>query len=199
QEGAFIGQSGELSKSGQRKFTFDDSGNYGDIVLDIKLPDSNNYIVEVIKEDKSQVIKADVINRSQKITYKQLPGQNYTVRVVYDENKNNKWDTGNLETKTQPEELWYWNKIITVRPNWEQEEIVTVPSLETTKTLIPENKPDTTNQSKSKDDSNNPLNEPYIKSGTVVPATNQTNSQQPEERIIEGVETRTEEEEVQKY
>lgn len=199
QEGAFIGRFGELSKAGQRKFTFDDSGNYGDIVLDIKLPDSNNYIVEVIKEDKSQVIKADVINRSQKITYKQLPGQNYTVRVVYDENKNNKWDTGNLETKTQPEELWYWNKIITVRPNWEQEEIVTVPSLETTKTLIPENKPDTTNQSKSKDDSNNPLNEPYIKSGTVVPATNQTNSQQPEERIIEGVETRTEEEEVQKY
>lgn len=199
QEGAFIGRFGELSKAGQRKFTFDDSGNYGDIVLDIKLPDSNNYIVEVIKEDKSQVIKADVINRSQKITYKQLPGQNYTVRVVYDENKNNKWDTGNLETKTQPEELWYWNKIITVRPNWEQEEIVTVPSLETTKTLIPENKPDTTNQSKSKDDSNNPLNEPYIKSGIVVPATNQTNSQQPEERIIEGVETRTEEEEVQKY
>lgn len=199
QEGAFIGRFGELSKAGQRKFTFDDSGNYGDIVLDIKLPDSNNYIVEVIKEDKSQVIKADVINRSQKITYKQLPGQNYTVRVVYDENKNNKWDTGNLETKTQPEELWYWNKIITVRPNWEQEEIVTVPSLETTKTLIPENKPDTTNQSKSKDDSNNPLNEPYIKSGTVVPATNQTNSQQPEEKIIEGVETRTEEEEVQKY
>src|SRR5690606_31744179 len=75
QEGAFIGQLGELSKSGQRKFTFDDSGNYGDIVLDIKLPDSNSYIVEVIKEDKSQVIKAHVINQSQKISYKQLPGQ----------------------------------------------------------------------------------------------------------------------------
>ncbi|WP_118193609.1 Ig-like domain-containing protein [Albibacterium indicum] len=169
QEGAFIGQFGELSKDGQRKFTYDDSGNYGDIVLDIQLPDSNSYIIEVIKEDKSQVIQAHVIDRSQKITYKQLPGQNYTVRVVYDENKNRKWDTGNLKTKTQPEQLWYWDKVITVRPNWEQEEIVNVPSIETVRNLVPETRPDTV---ETEDNSTNPLDEPYIKSGTLVPATN---------------------------
>src|SRR5690606_12070790 len=172
QEGAFIGQFGELSKSGQRKFTFDDSGNYGDIVLDIKLPDSNSYIVEVIKEDKSQVIKAHVINQSQKISYKQLPGQNYTVRVVYDENGNRKWDTGNLKNKTQPEQLWYWNKVITVRPNWEQEEIVDIPDIETVRNLTPKTPSDTTkSETTEEDDPNNPLNEPYIKSGTLVPAT----------------------------
>lgn len=194
QEGAFIGRFGELSKAGQRKFTFDDSGNYGDIVLNIKLPDSSNYIIEVIKEDKSQVIKASVINLSQKITYKQLPGQNYTVRVVYDENQNNKWDTGNLETKTQPEELWYWDKVITVRPNWEQEEIVNVPSLETIKNIVLETKQDSTNQIRTLDESNNPLNEPYIKSGTiVVPESNQSNVEQQEERV-EGTEVQTKEE-----
>lgn len=178
QEGAFIGQFGELSKAGQRKFTFDDSGNYGDIILNIQLPDSNNYIIELIKEDKSYVIQANVINQSQKISYKQLPGQSYTVRVVYDENANNKWDTGNLNTKTQPEELWYWDKVITVRPNWEQEEIVNVPSIETVKKIIPTTPTDTTEtELQEPDNSNNPLDEPFIKSGTLVP-----NNQTEEER-----------------
>src|SRR3546814_11367984 len=62
-----------------------------------------------------------VINSSQKISYKQFPGGNYSVRVIYDDNANQVWDTGNLAEKRQPEQLWYWNKIVTIRPNWEQE------------------------------------------------------------------------------
>lgn len=176
QEGAFIGQFGELSKSGQRKFTFDDSGNYGDIILNFKLPDSGSYVVEVIKEDKSQVIQAHVITQSQKINYKQLPGGNYTVRVVYDENNNKKWDTGNLQTRSQPEVIWYWNKVITVRPNWEQEEIVEVPDRDDIINLPPAMPSDTIRTEQPDNDSNNPLNEPFIKSGTLVPAENSKTS-----------------------
>jgi len=165
EEGAFIGHFGEKSQAGQRKFTFDDTGNYGDIILNIQLPDSNNYIVELIKEDKTQVAAIHYINSSQKINYKQFPGGNYSVRIIYDDNNNKIWDPGSIAEKRQPEQLWYWNKIITIRPNWEQEEIVTVPAKGTTSNLLP---PETEIIEESTPE-NNGMEEPFIKSGTITP------------------------------
>lgn len=165
EEGAFTGHFGEKSQAGQRKFTFDDTENYGDIILDVKLPDSNNYIVELIKEDKTQVAAVHTINSSQKISYKQYPGGNYSVRIIYDDNNNQKWDTGNLPEKKQAEQLWYWNKIITIRPNWEQEEIVTVPAKGTSSNSPPPQ----TEVIEQPNPENDGTEEPFIKSGTITP------------------------------
>lgn len=172
EEGAFVGQFGETSKPGERKFTYDDTENYGDIILDIQLPDSNNYIVELIKDDKLTVADVKVINSSQKLTYRQFPGGNYSVRIIYDDNANNKWDTGNLLEKRQPEQLWYWNKIITIRPNWEQEEIVQVPTKAASAELPSKTLPttqDEANEETNRQEGNDVTEEPYIKSGTVTP------------------------------
>jgi len=74
EEGAFIGQFGDKSKDGQRKFTYDDTENYGDIILSVQLPDSNSYIVELIKAEQNRnkestitVSDVKVINSSQKL------------------------------------------------------------------------------------------------------------------------------------
>ena len=40
-----------------------------------------------------------------------------------DKNKNGKWDAGELETKTLPEEIHYVSKIIDIRANWDTEQI----------------------------------------------------------------------------
>src|SRR5690606_27575023 len=136
------------------------------------LPDSNNYIVELIKDDKLTVADVQVINSSQKLTYRQFPGGNYSVRIIYDDNANNKWDTGNLLEKRQPEQLWYWNKIITIRPNWEQEEIVQVPTKAASAELPSKTLPttqDEANEETNRQEGNDVTEERYIKSGTVTP------------------------------
>lgn len=43
----------------------------------------------------------------------------YYVRVIYDENENGKWDTGNYLEKRQPERIIYMAKPLEVRKNWE--------------------------------------------------------------------------------
>lgn len=49
------------------------------------------------------------------------PGD-YDLRIVYDENKNGKWDTGSFfEEKRQPEKVLPINRKITIRANWENE------------------------------------------------------------------------------
>jgi hypothetical protein len=43
----------------------------------------------------------------------------YTLRVIYDENKNKEWDAGNFLQKRQSEEVIYFPKEIDVRANWD--------------------------------------------------------------------------------
>ena len=145
------------------------------MVLDVQLPDSSNYIVQLIRDnreqDKIDVISSHPVIGSQKIALNQMPGGDYSVRVVYDENGNREWDTGSVRLRRQPEELWYWNKIITIRPNWEQEEIIQVPPIGTLSDPSRPSTPASGIQPSAQPDSteNDPLEEPYIKSGTVTP------------------------------
>jgi hypothetical protein len=46
----------------------------------------------------------------------------YTVRIIYDDNANDEWDTGNYLAKKQPEEIIYFPKLIDVRANWDVEQ-----------------------------------------------------------------------------
>jgi hypothetical protein len=49
------------------------------------------------------------------------PGD-YYVRMFIDENGNGKWDPGDLATRRQPEEVYYYPKKLTLMANWEFEE-----------------------------------------------------------------------------
>ena len=46
----------------------------------------------------------------------------YSLRVIYDDNKNGIWDTGNYLEKTQAEQVQYYPKTIDVRANWDVEQ-----------------------------------------------------------------------------
>ena len=48
------------------------------------------------------------------------PGE-YEIRILLDQNKNGKWDTGNYWTKKQPERNLAVGKKLTIRPNWDNE------------------------------------------------------------------------------
>jgi len=49
------------------------------------------------------------------------PGD-YYIRLFIDENNNGKWDTGDVITRRQPEEVFYYPKKFTLKANWEFEE-----------------------------------------------------------------------------
>lgn len=46
----------------------------------------------------------------------------YTLRIIYDDNKNKVWDTGSFMEKRQSEEVIYFPKNIDVRANWDVEQ-----------------------------------------------------------------------------
>lgn len=130
-EGAFTGfGEDEKNKKSTMEFTLEDTQNYGDMILKMVVPDtSSHYIAEITDEKMETTFSTRPFQSDTTLNYKQYLGAKYLVRIIYDANGNGIWDTGDLTKKLQPEKLWYFEKVITVRPNWEQEEIVTIPSL----------------------------------------------------------------------
>jgi len=43
------------------------------------------------------------------------------LKIIYDNNANFKWDTGNLLQKLQPEKVIYNAEPVNTRPNWDLE------------------------------------------------------------------------------
>lgn len=99
---------------------------YGNLFLSVTTPNTSNYIIQLVRDDVT-VIKSTSISASEKIIYRDLPGGKYSIRVIYDSNKNGKWDTGNVKQRKQPEKVWNYDTILTVRPNWDNEPSVTIP------------------------------------------------------------------------
>lgn len=128
EEGAFLGFFGDKNKSVSKSFTMNETENFGDIVLNITLPDTNRqYLVQLINEKMDFIHRSVPIRKSGKIPFRQFPGGKYTIRIIYDENNNDEWDPGDVYLKRQPERVWYLGKTFIIRANWEQEEPITVP------------------------------------------------------------------------
>jgi hypothetical protein len=126
-EAAFTSIYGDKNKRISKKFQIDKTDNYSTLTLKVTLPETSKaYVVELLNEQK-KVLQSDPITANGSIVYKNIITGKYLLRVIYDENKNGKWDSGNVHLKKQPENIWVSEKIISLRPNWEAEEALTVP------------------------------------------------------------------------
>jgi hypothetical protein len=125
--GAFTDIYGDKNKYAAKKFQPDKPENYSSLTLKVTLPDtSKTYVVELLNDQKA-VLETTPIRRSGPVAYKTILTGKYFIRVIYDENKNGRWDSGNVHLKKQPENTWVNEKEITLRPNWEAEEPIVVP------------------------------------------------------------------------
>jgi hypothetical protein len=73
--------------------------------------------------DKEGKIKASEYSEKEStIVFDALEPALYTLRIIYDDNKNKEWDTGNYMEKRQSEEVIYFPKELDVRANWDVEQ-----------------------------------------------------------------------------
>jgi uncharacterized protein (DUF2141 family) len=95
--------------------------DYGTLTLKLVPPaDGADYIIRLV-DDKDNVFFERIIRKEEKINCTFLQPKSYRIKVIRDENKNGKWDTGNYLKKKQPEKVFYYKQNITVRANWDVE------------------------------------------------------------------------------
>jgi hypothetical protein len=126
-EDALITIYGDKNKKLTKRFSIDKPENYSNLTLKVTLPDTGKaYVVELLNDNKNTV-RSDAITKNTTLNYRGFPAAKYTIRVVYDDNRNGKWDSGSLKEKLQPENVWVNDKVLTLRQNWDAEEAITVP------------------------------------------------------------------------
>ncbi|WAC41797.1 Ig-like domain-containing domain [Pedobacter sp. SL55] len=110
-----------------KKFTLGDANEYGSLVLQVETPDSaKSYILEIVNKD-NQIIASFPVTKKSLVKLSNYKQGVYYGRIVYDENKNGIWDTGNVKLGTQPEAIWYYPKELSIRANWDRNETITIP------------------------------------------------------------------------
>ena len=126
-EGAFSTIFGDKNKKILKDFQTDKADNYGTLTFKVTLPDTGKaYVVNLLNTQK-KILRSDPLTKNSTLVYKNYPVGKYFVQVIYDRNKNGKWDSGNVKEKIQPENIWLYNKEITLRANWESEEPIAIP------------------------------------------------------------------------
>ncbi|OJW17399.1 Ig-like domain-containing domain [Mucilaginibacter sp. 44-25] len=126
-QNAFTDIYGDKNKRNGTNFEADKQENYSQLTLKVTVPEpGKSYIVELLDDQKNK-LRSDAITDNTSIVYKNYLTGKYRIRVVYDDNKNGRWDSGNVKQRLQPENIWLYDKELTLRPNWESEEQLTIP------------------------------------------------------------------------
>ena len=120
----FDAKNKELTK----KFTLGDANEYGTLTLSVEPTDTTKrYVLEIVNKDKN-VIAAYPIAKKTSVKLANYKQGIYFGRIVYDDNRNGIWDTGNIKEGRQPEAIWYFTKELSIRANWDRNEIISIPA-----------------------------------------------------------------------
>lgn len=108
-----------LAKADTIKFFTKKEADYGSVRLRFgNLDLSKNPVLQIVSGEK--IIESVPLTESEfrrKIFY----AGSYDLRILYDTNKNGKWDPGDFSEKRQPEIVVLLPKQIAIRPNWDNE------------------------------------------------------------------------------
>ncbi len=111
---------GEWITNFKHEFTTKKIEDYGNITFnfsDWQANDSTQLVVELLSKADAVVKALPVHGDNVTFTYV-APGE-YYARAFIDVNRNGEWDTGNLEQKLQPEDVFYFEKVLKLRKNWD--------------------------------------------------------------------------------
>jgi len=124
--GAFTDLYSKQNDSITQTLTTKSYTDYGNVTITLENTKKFPLIVQIL-DDKEVVIAYEILTENKPILFDRLTPKKYFIRVIYDENKNGVWDTGDYLEGRQPEEVYYFTNEIDVRPNWERNETFILP------------------------------------------------------------------------
>ena len=99
--------------------------DYGNLSLNISGAVQYPMIIQLTTE-RGDIKREIYATEASLFEFNTLEPANYLVRVIFDQNENKQWDTGNYLKKLQPEKVSYYPVPIEIRANWEKIETFTI-------------------------------------------------------------------------
>ncbi len=120
-DSVFFSLSGKTNDTVDLVFKVPALSEYGNLYLDVK-PEAEVGLIIQLLLPKGDVFMQNVINGSSRVVYEKMKPAKYVVKAIADLNGNGRWDTGDLLGKKQAEPVYYLEKEIEIRANWDLEE-----------------------------------------------------------------------------
>ncbi len=93
------------------------ASDYG--TLHLTLVNVNRFpIIVQLMDSKYNIVGEKYLNENKPIFFDELSPDKYFLRIIYDINKNGRWDTGSFLNRMEPEKIVYYPTQIEVRANW---------------------------------------------------------------------------------
>jgi hypothetical protein len=107
--------------------SFDERINYGLLNLTIAGLDSTSQYIVVLLDHETEIESRILSTENDPVLiFNRLPARDYVAKIIEDINGNGMWDTGDLETKRQPERI-FMQKLEGMRPGWDLDLTITWP------------------------------------------------------------------------
>jgi len=94
------------------------TADYGNLRVQLQNVKSFPVIVE-LTNSKGDIIASEYSENATTVDFNLLEPALFTLRIIYDENKNKVYDSGNFLEKRYSEEVVYFSKDIDIRANWD--------------------------------------------------------------------------------
>ncbi|OYQ37014.1 hypothetical protein CHU92_08955 [Flavobacterium cyanobacteriorum] len=95
--------------------------DYGNLSITLENAKRFPLLLEITNA-KGEVKASYYTEKETQVNFEALPPDKYTLRVIYDDNRNGEWDSGNYLEKRQPEEVIYFPEEVDVHANWDVEQ-----------------------------------------------------------------------------
>ncbi len=120
---------GRTNDTLQYTLTTQDIESYGIIELSVLNPKNRNVLIDLIST-QGELIEQRSTSKQEDFEFVDLSPETYLIRIVFDDNNNNKWDTGNFLQKIQPEKVHYFETELKLKANWTINETIDIESLQ---------------------------------------------------------------------
>lgn len=101
------------------RFRMKEKSEYGNILLKLSNLPKENVIIELV--DKESTIRREYPKDNQ-VEFKFVKPGSYAARLIVDSDKDGDWTTGDYNGLKQPEEVFFFEKLLSVSANWDYEE-----------------------------------------------------------------------------
>ena len=117
---AFTDSTGiKLAANDTLTFSTKREGQYGSIKLHFNNVDMSRNPVLLLMQD-SKIFQSVVLKSNEWFQKLFIPGE-YSIRILFDDNRNGIWDPGNFELKLQPEKVQNIRRKLNIKANWDNE------------------------------------------------------------------------------
>lgn len=115
---AITGIYGEWNNKITNEFNVKNLDDYSVIIFKLSgYEPGEQVVVQLLNTSDSPV--ATQIARNGEVRFDYLQPNTYYARAFIDRNGNGLWDTGNINSKTQPEDVYYYSKKLKLKKNWD--------------------------------------------------------------------------------